>query len=367
MIEVEIESLSYNGGRGVARHEGLVIFVPWTAPKDIVLIEIIETKKSYAVGKLIEIVKPSPYRRNPPCPVAGVCGGCTWQHLFYEEQVLQKQRILEHALRPLVKINPDFELKPFVAAPNEFHYRNRVQIHVSREGVGFLARESHTLVPTNQCWIADPRLVEVMNEIADNPEQRYNQRVELAVDKQGQITRNVLSDFEQVNNEQNEKLQNIVLEWIKQKNLDWNRVVDLYSGSGNFLVPLYENIQAKQWFGVEMNPTLVSRAKRKNSNIQWLQGDVAIKLKELNSLKKTLVVTDPPRAGMSTLATKELLRINPDHIIYVSCNPMTFVRDAQTMLQSGNYSLECLQGVDLFPQTEHIELVASFKKLSRSA
>ena len=367
MIEVEIESLSYNGGRGIARHEGLVIFVPGTAPKDVVRIEILENKKSYAIGKLIEIVKPSPDRRTPPCPVAGVCGGCTWQHVTYEEQVRQKQKILEHAIRPLLKLSPDVQVKPFVAAESEFHYRNRIQIHVNREGAGFLARESHDLVPTDQCWIADPLLEKALKDIAHDPDERYNQRIELAIDKQGQVTRNVLSDFEQVNNEQNKEMQFIVLDWIRQNDMEWNRVIDLYSGSGNFLVPLYENIKAKEWFGVEMNPVLVTRARQKKPNVQWLQGDVAVKLKEFNSLKKTLVVTDPPRPGMSTVAMKQLLRINPDHIVYVSCNPMTFVRDAQAILQSKNYQLERLQGIDLFPQTEHIELIASFRKLARSA
>lgn len=363
MIDVEIESLSYNGGRGIARHDGLVIFVPGTAPKDIVRIEIIENKKSFAIGKLVEIAKPSPYRRTPPCPVAGVCGGCTWQHIEYSEQIKQKQQILNHAVRNLLKLSPNAEIKEFLAAENEFHYRNRIQIHVNREGVGFLARESHSLVPTDQCWIADKRLEKAMKEISDNPDERYNQRIELSVDKSGNITRNVLSDFEQVNNEQNKALQNIVLSWMQKKNVQWNRVIDLYSGSGNFIVPLYENIKAVEWFGVEMNPTLVARARQKKPNIHWLQGDVAAKLKEFNSLKKTLVVTDPPRAGMSALAMRELLRINPDSISYISCNPMTFVRDAQTILQSKNYRLEALQGVDLFPQTEHIELVASFQKI----
>ncbi len=367
MVEVEIESLSYNGGRGIARHDGLVIFVPGTAPKDVVRIEIIEKKKSFAVGRLIEVVKPSPFRRTPPCPVAGVCGGCTWQHVEYPEQAKQKQKILEHAIRPLLKLSPNSKVENFLAAENEFHYRNRIQIHVNREGAGFLARESHDLVPTDQCWIADPRLVEAMNEISNNPDERYNQRIELAVDKNGEITRNTISDFEQVNNEQNKELQSIVLNWAEQINEKWNRVIDLYSGSGNFLIPLSEKLSSKDWFGVEMNQTLVTRARKKNPKINWLQGDVAVKLKDFNSLKKTLIVTDPPRAGMSTLAMKELLRINPDHLIYISCNPMTFVRDAQAILQSKNYQMTKVQGVDLFPQTEHIELVAHFQKLSHSA
>ena len=363
MIEVEIESLSYNGGRGVARHDGMVIFVPGVAPLDVVRIELVEIKKSFAIGRLIEIVTPSPYRRTPPCPVAGICGGCTWQHVVYEEQARQKQKILEYAIRPLLKISPDTKIENFLAAQNEFHYRNRIQIHVNRDGAGFLARESHNLVPTDQCWIADPRLVTAMNEISNNPDERYNQRIELAVDKAGQITRNTLSDFEQVNNEQNKELQAIVLDWVQQKGEVWNRVIDLYSGSGNFLLPLNNHIQSKEWFGVEMNSTLVRRARQKNSKIRWVEGDVAVKLKEFNSLKKTLVVTDPPRAGMSTLAVKELLRINPDIIVYVSCNPMTFVRDAQALLLTKNYQMERLQGVDLFPQTEHIELVAIFQRI----
>lgn len=363
MIEVEIESLSYNGGRGVARHEGMVIFVPWTAPKDIVRIEIVENKKSYAIGKLLEIVKPSPYRRTPPCPVAGVCGGCTWQHVLYDEQMQQKQKILEHSIRNLKKLNPDIEIKEFIGAENEFHYRNRIQIHIRQEGVGFLARESHNLVPTDQCFIADPQLVTEMNKIAEDPEEKHNQRIELSVNEMGHVSRNKISDFEQVNNEQNQILQQLVLDWVKAQKREWTRVIDLYSGSGNFLIPIYQNIKAKDWFGIEMNPVLIARAKQKKPNINWLQGDVALKLKELSSIKATLMIVDPPRDGMSGTAVKELIRVNPDSIIYVSCNPMTFARDAQKILDSKDYKLEWLQGVDLFPQTEHIELVAIFKKI----
>lgn len=364
MIEVEIESLSFNGGRGVARHNGMVIFVPWTAPKDIVRIEIIENKKSYAIGKLVEIIKPSPYRRSPPCPVAGVCGGCTWQHVLYDEQVAQKQKILDHSIRNLKKLSPDLKIEDFIAAKNEFHYRNRIQIHVNIHGAGFLARESHDLVPTDQCWIADPLLEKAMNEISNDPSERCNQRIELSVNEMGQVNRNAVSDFEQVNNEQNQEMQKIVLSWIKAENQEWNRVIDLYSGSGNFTIPVYKNVKAKDWFAIEMNPVLVARAQNKQTGIQWLEGDVALKLKKFNSLKKTLMLVDPPRDGMSSLAAKELLRVSPDTIVYVSCNPMTFARDAQKILESKNYKLHRLQGIDLFPQTEHIELISLFKKIA---
>ena len=88
-VQLTVEKLSM-GGNGVARVDGFVVFVQQAAPQEEVLARITLVKKNFAEAEIIKILKPSPYRREPPCPVANVCGGCNWQHVTEEGQQLQK-------------------------------------------------------------------------------------------------------------------------------------------------------------------------------------------------------------------------------------------------------------------------------------
>src|SRR6185295_19558445 len=97
-LRLHIEKL-VPGGEGMARHEGKVIFVPGTLPGEDVLAALVENKKDYGRAQALEILAASPERIKPPCPVAGRCGGCDWQHIAYAEQLRQKVALVEDALR----------------------------------------------------------------------------------------------------------------------------------------------------------------------------------------------------------------------------------------------------------------------------
>jgi 23S rRNA (uracil1939-C5)-methyltransferase len=157
---LEITSLVH-GGRGIGRHEGKAVFVPLTAPGDRVNCRVVKSKRRFAEAELCELVVPSPVRREPPCPFFGSCGGCQWQHLPYQEQARWKEQSFAD-LMVRSKVVEVSSIKPMIAAPDEWYYRNRVQLktHFSEQGLelGFYRHGSHHVVDIDRCRLVSPQL-----------------------------------------------------------------------------------------------------------------------------------------------------------------------------------------------------------------
>lgn len=151
-LEVLVESLAA-GGAGVCRVEGFVLFVPWTAPGDRVRVRVAEVGRRHARAELVEVLAPGPGRRRAPCPVFGACGGCHWQHLTEETQLLAKERLVADALARVGGLRDAARLvEPLLPAPAPWRYRCKVALpcRAGPEGgpaVGFFAPGSHRLVP----------------------------------------------------------------------------------------------------------------------------------------------------------------------------------------------------------------------------
>jgi 23S rRNA (uracil1939-C5)-methyltransferase len=125
ILRLEIEDLAY-GGRGVARHEGRVIFVEGGLPGDIVDVTLIRLKRSYCEGMATEVVRPAPHRVKPLCRHFGICGGCKWQNYDYPSQLKYKEEQLRQQLIHLAGIqNPPVE--PIIAAKKLYYYRNKME------------------------------------------------------------------------------------------------------------------------------------------------------------------------------------------------------------------------------------------------
>jgi len=163
LITFEISSLAY-GGAGLGREEGRVIFVPFTAPGDVVEVELVKEKKRYAEGRLINIVKPSPLRVEPPCPVYGSCGGCDLQHIRYEDQVFWKEEIFRETISRLgaVELPP---LDPSIPSERRYEYRSKVRFQVKGERWGFFRRGTVDVVEIAGCPIAEPLINRAFGEI----------------------------------------------------------------------------------------------------------------------------------------------------------------------------------------------------------
>tara|TARA_B100000609_G_scaffold199568_1_gene204262 strand:- start:26445 stop:27581 length:1137 start_codon:yes stop_codon:yes gene_type:complete len=364
VIEVEILSLSYGGGRGVARFRDFVIFIPFTAPGDRARVEILKIAKSFAEGKLLDLIEKSPHRVSPPCPVYGKCGGCCFQHVSAEEQLRQKNAYIQ---RSLSKLSVG-QLDSIVPSPRDFHYRNRIQVHVRGKQLGFVRPRTNDLVPITQCKIAEESIDQALSEEASRSQifGLSEKKVEVALSREGSLQIFPVSTvgserhFAQVNRFQNENLVNLVKEWAQAQELP-KEVWDLYAGSGNLSFPLAEGLSA-QVTAVELSRPLVKAAQsqRPLKNLNWICSDVADFVRQQKSLVRSnslLVVTDPPREGLRNSVIDDLCELRPSRWIHIGCDLMSFSRDLQKLSQRG-FQIDRVTPLDMFPQTDHVEMMA---------
>ncbi len=173
-INLKIEKLSL-GGDGISRAEGLVVFTPYTAPKDLVLAEITERKKTYARAKPLAILKDGPGRAVPPCPHYFTpaspkwCGGCDFQHLSYQTQLSAKVEAFRETLEKLGAVKPEI-LPPMSMNPGEeWRYRNKMQVPFAKQDgkvvAGFYSPGSHEVVPFQDCLIHSETMSAVVRGI----------------------------------------------------------------------------------------------------------------------------------------------------------------------------------------------------------
>lgn len=165
IYEFNIESLCGNGN-GVAKHDGFVVFVPGAAEGDILRAQIIKLTKSYAVGKIREIIKPSAKRVSDGCPLMSKCGGCSFQHISYDAETEIKKAMINDSFSHIGGL--DLEISGFLAAESVCRYRNKAMYPVSKSPdgrivAGFYATMSHRVVEHKDCLIGD----ELFSKIKD--------------------------------------------------------------------------------------------------------------------------------------------------------------------------------------------------------
>ena len=372
-IKIKIEKLAI-GGAGIARHDGLVIFVPLAAPGDELLVELTTQKKNFAEARIIEILKPGPARREPPCPVALVCGGCNWQQITEEEQRRQKESLV---LETIKKFNPslDFDYLPLKESPRVFRYRNRIQPKFKTGKFGFFARNSHEIVEITDCPITEEALTQKFPEVkawvaAKNSKDLL--RLEMYISDQDEVRYGLITDeddgvgFSQVNRFQNEDLLKTALAWAGDST--YKQIFDLYAGSGNFTFPLLNKYKNSPVTAVELNPKLVERgrAQNKDKRLRYFLSDVESFMKRATITNQDLVLLDPPRAGASEYIMRALAAGKPEKIIYISCHPVSLARDLKWFFEwsqklGHKYRLSRVQAFEMFPQTDHVETIAELR------
>ncbi|MBC85535.1 MAG: hypothetical protein CL677_00025 [Bdellovibrionaceae bacterium] len=360
-LDLNIERLSFNGGRGVARHEGFVFFVPFVLPGESIKAKITKIKKRYGEAELIEVVKPSPERQVGPCILFGECGGCTWQHIPYEKQLVYKKDLLLDMFSGL--INDDKILDP-TPSPRAFYYRNRIQLHRDQNNQwGFKKRGTDHVLPIESCPITDARInleIPKLTRIVPANEKR----IEIYVDPSNQVNRRFgkhtkfEGQFSQVNSEVNKILNEAVYEIVDRNRP--RRLYDLYCGQGNFILYLADTFTQCEFIGVELskkNLDFAIEGAEGSPNAQFLQADVAQYLRDSAQFQPDdLIILDPPRSGLTPEALSALIEANPHQVIYISCDPMTLKRDLAALLENG-LKVETLRPIDMFPQTDHIETI----------
>ena len=375
-MQVKIEKMVY-GGAGLARTEQGVIFVPRTAPGDVVDVEIFDRKKDYASARVTAIIEPSPDRQTPDCPNYESAGCCHWQHIRYDRQLEIKETVLRETLQRTGQIKWDGPLK--VIRSPEKNYRLRATFHVRDRRVGFVRERGNTVIPIEACSSLVPELnafipeanrllvsfdkVEEIHAVSgpvvaatfdgrstgmENPRIHVNEcEFDMHPDAFFQSNRYLLADF--------------MNEVLDQVGSSPKYVLDLFCGSGFFSIPLAK--RATEVLGVESSRIAV-RQGRLNAdlngvkNIQIVERDVDAALKDAQ-VKPDLILMNPPRTGCGKQTAERIAEFMAPRMVYVSCNPSTFAREAAVFLKRG-YNLERITMIDQFPNTYHIETVASF-------
>lgn len=167
IVDIVVDRLTH-GGRGVGRHQGKAVFVPATAPGELVRCRIVHEKRRYAEAELLEVLQPSPFRRQPFCPNVPECGGCQWQHLSYQAQLQAKQEIFNDALTRTAGVDHDC-LKTILPAPDERGYRSRSQVKCRQGEAGFITgfyrTGTHRIVPFASCPVLVPECNRLLAEL----------------------------------------------------------------------------------------------------------------------------------------------------------------------------------------------------------
>jgi 23S rRNA (uracil1939-C5)-methyltransferase len=405
------------GGEGVGSlADGRAVFVHRTAPGEQVEVELLEERGRWARGRLLRVIEPGDARREAPCRHYDRCGGCTLEHLVYQEQLAAKGRIVADALQRIAGIHLD--PPDVVASPREFRYRNRVSFSLVRLGVGRVVAGFHALhspstvvridgdclLPEEPIaaawdalrngWGADANLLPSGERLRLTLRSTAAGSVSLLVEggygpgrpeeliervpglnaiwfrPRGEAARFLAGtpglpetwgdeDFEvggsaflQVNRGGAELLEEHVLGLVGDPH--GLRIIDAYCGIGLHARRLARG--GASVVGIELDVEAVEIAERAAvSGTRFVVGRVEELIPA--HLPADLLILNPPRAGVDPAVLDAVTATPPGRIIYISCDPATLSRDLKRL--SANHRLDSVRCFDLFPQTAHVETVAS--------
>lgn len=436
-FKLKITGYTSEGG-GVGKFDGQAIFVENTAVGDEILCHIIKAKKTYAIGKIGKIIKPSKMRIEPECDCFKSCGGCSFAHIKYEEELSLKEQKVKDAFQRIGGLTPEFA--PIISSPETKRYRNKAQYPVKRENgilnIGFYAKKSHRVIDGGDCLLQPKEFTDIIeifrNWIHQNNITVYSESTNIGLIRHiylrkafatGEImvcvvingvnipeSDSLLKNLQEIDGFKtlvvniNRENTNVVLgkeckaifgdgyiedilcgvriklsplsfyqvnrdgaELLYKKAAEYaaptgdEDILDLYCGTGTIGLSMADKV--KSLIGVEIIPEAIEDAKVNASvnnitNARFICGDAevaALKLKEEN-IKPQTVILDPPRKGCSQELLRTVADINPQKIVYVSCDPATLARDCKRLLDLG-YTVQEVTLVDMFPRTAHVESV----------
>jgi 23S rRNA (uracil1939-C5)-methyltransferase len=351
-LDLEIRDIAF-GGKGVGRVGGIACFVAGVIDGEKVRVKIAKVKSRMMEAWLLEVLEPSPHRIAAPCPVFLKCGGCAYQHIAYDHQLVIKETQLREALRRLGGM-AEPPVEKMIPSPEPYGYRNRITVHVREGKAGFYAAASNRVVPVGKCLIASE---EVDLGFQDLLKSRPRDGDYLIGEKKR------YGGFRQVNNAVAEILKSTVSEAVLSGESLRGLLVDAYCGAGFFAHELQGSFE--KVIGIERSIASVAMASRQAAeNEEYLVGNVEDRLAEAleaGEPEKTVLLLDPPSEGLEEAATHAILESLPARIVYVSCNPATLARDLKRLAES--YLIERVTPLDMFPQTAEIESVTLLRRL----
>lgn len=407
IYRLKIERLD-DQGRGIGRIFEKTIFVSNALIDEIVDVKIINIKKKFLEGEVVKYIKISDKRIKPLCNFFAFCGGCDLMHLNYDEQLKYKQDKVKRIVNKFSNFNPNI-VTDIICSKDNLYYRNKITLHINN-GIGLYKRKSNDIIKIDECLITDKRInniiklissyisIENINEIIiraakntddlmivfDGDKIDKEKIIELLKDKATSIMlkkdKNYFlvygkdyiiekigdykfmisaDSFFQVNTNQALVLYNKVLEYAELSKDDY--LLDLYCGTGT--ISLYLSRYVRKVLGIEINEYAIKNALKNKEinnidNVEFIRSDVS-KLVNSIDFKPTVIVVDPPRSGLDKVTINYILNSNAKKVIYVSCDPITLIRDLS--LFSEKYEIMKITPVDMFPNTHHVECVCLLK------
>jgi 23S rRNA (uracil1939-C5)-methyltransferase len=363
VVDLKIEDIGF-GGKGVGREHGKATFVSYTIEGELVSAEIVREKKQFAEAELVEVKESSQHRVPPECPYFGRCGGCAYQHIEYEHQLVIKWRQMRNLLQRIGKLK-DIPLRPIIASPKQYRYRNRITVHVQDGVIGFFRRDSNRLIDIERCPISCDEVNCVLTELRGrNPRDgHYTLRASPG--------RRV---FSQTNDEVADALRDLILDLVPPNQ---DLLVDAYCGAGFFAKALLDKFE--RVVGIDWDRFAIAAAKEDATEKEtYIAGDVEEELQQvgavqlnrphmddldsgrLRSFAATTLIVDPPATGLPGNVRSSILDLAPTTLIYVSCNPATLARDLKEL--HGKFTINSVTPLDMFPQTAEIEAVAHLQR-----
>lgn len=446
LIQVKIEDMGADGA-GIGKMDGFAVFIKDAVIGDEVEAKVMKVKKTYAYARLTQVLTPSPWRVEAPCPVARRCGGCQLQAMAYEEQLRFKENKIENNLRRIGGME-EIPFEPICGMEHPLGYRNKAQFPVGTDKngriiTGFYAGRTHSIIENRKCLLGVPENEKVLDAVVEFMEEehipaydettgrglvrhvliryglttgelmvclvingrklRHGERLAeklAAIPGMTSLTLNVNTQrtnvilgreilpvwgreyiedyigdiryrisplsFFQVNPVQTRKLYEKVLEYAALTGEE--TVWDLYCGIGT--ISLFLARQAKRVCGVEIVPAAIEDARenaRMNgiTNAEFFVGkaeEVLPAKYAQEGVTADVIVVDPPRKGCESSLLDTIVQMNPQRVVYVSCDSATLARDLKYLKERG-YELVRGQGVDQFPMSVHVEAVTCLQRV----
>jgi 23S rRNA (uracil1939-C5)-methyltransferase len=449
VVEVTIDRLA-QGGRGVARHDGFVLFVGRALPGDRVRARVTRVKRSFAEAVTQELLEPGEGTVEPQCNPD--CGACSWQRLPYEAQLPIKEAMVRDAIVRIGGIESP-PMHPIVGADQSTHYRNKVEYTFSQDPETAVVTSGYhrpgawdEIVPIDQCLIADERgtvakrivdawanrhglavydreegtgllrvlVIRVGHATGEVQVQLVTGPVKNALPRQAELVDDLEAavpglvgvlhtqtdspadvafgadppqllwgrdwfeevlgghslrvrsqSFLQTNTPMANRLYERVIDIAQLRENDV--VYDLYCGLGSITLAIAPHV--REVVGVEVVAEAIECAQENAelngiTNVEWQVGNVRPILKFSKGVwpDPTLIIVDPPRAGLAPKVVRRICEAGPERIVYVSCNPTTFAGNLPMFREHG-YEPVYVQPIDQFPFTPHCELVARLEPI----
>lgn len=402
-----------HGGSALGRHNGKLVFVPYTIPGEDITVKITGDKGKVLFGQGEQLLAASGDRVTPQCIHFGQgrCWGCHWQHISYEVQLLLKQDVLADQLSRLGKI-PDSviesALRPVAPSQDEWDYNFQMTLSRSKEGEwGYQRQNGYSIEPMDECHVVHPDLLDLYEELDLDYERAQRMTLQRGTDGRLMVifeidqeedpdlvtdlplsVNLILPDNEPINligdahstftiGERDFRvtaggyirpnigmIEFLMIEVMKRLKLSGHeKVLDLYAGVGiysAFIAPRAELVTL-----VESYPPAVTDADlnlMEYDNIDVVEGQVEEVLLDMidEESEYDVAIVDPPNSGLGEGVIQSLLKLGVQRVVYVSGDPASLARDSKILISAG-FRLEDIQPMDLSPQTYYIDAVALFE------